>query len=180
MGIKRLWDSLVEVSGKRLIASPLTYASESDSAITLALPGYRQLETFGCGFAAGMMVIHAYFPEISAEKFYEILCPDPDWGVQPRQLRRALKRIGISTRASRRLDFNTIRQIIKDGSPILTTVTKRGVRHWVVLYGVGWNPSRVFVAGNDVPGVGRLFRSHEMSWEEFGAIWKPKGWGIIC
>lgn len=180
MGIRALWNSLVEVSGKRLIVSPLTYAGESDSAITLAIPGYRQLDTFGCGFAAAMMVIHAYFPEVSGTRFYEMLAPDPDWGVQPRQLRSALTRVGIQTRASRRLDFNAIRRTIRSGSPILTTVKKRGVRHWVVLYGCGWNPSRVYVAGNDVPGIGKLFKSHEMSWDEFGAIWKPRGWGIVC
>jgi len=62
------------------------------------------------------------------------------------------------------------------GFPIvtLTKTTLPGTWHWVVIYGVGRRPNRVFVSGY------HLFRSTVFHWPEFRAEWADPGYGIVC
>jgi len=178
--LEYLWYFLCWLSGKRLIRSPLTQPNDSES-ITIEIPGYRQLEYFSCGYVVGMMVVHMYYPEFSEDEFYDIIDPSPDWGVTSKQLRRALAIAGVPGFTQQGLEFEEICMAITRGHPILTTMKRAGGGgHWVVIYGIGCNPDRVFVSGNEIPVVGKLLRSHEMTWAEFKKNWDRASWGIIC
>ncbi len=43
--------------------------------MTLAVPGYRQVESDTCGFAAGLMVLHTFHPRADIDAFYRRVRP---------------------------------------------------------------------------------------------------------
>ena len=67
---------------------------------------------------------------------------------------------------------------IEDGYPIITTVKRSSAYdlHWVVLYGCGRAPNRVFVAGNGWP----YLDGHVLPWVDFRRVWSPRGEGLVC
>ena len=178
MGFRELWDESMEKTTLRVWPSPLTRADKN--AITLNLPGYRQVCFYTCGFVAGLMVARAHDPELSIEKFYQLVNPTED-GTSDEQIMEALEKVGV--KAKRRLDlsFTNIGKSIMANHPIITSVDRGHLGlHWVVIYGFGWDPLRIFVAGNEVPGLGCLLRSHEMTWSDFKDVWDPYGDGLVC
>jgi hypothetical protein len=83
---------------------------------------------------------------------------------------------GVGSSVRRDLTFAKIQASIFAGFPIvtLTKTTLPGTWHWVVIYGVGRRPNRVFVSGY------HLFRSTVFHWPEFRAEWSDPGYGIVC
>ena len=74
-----------------------------------------------------------------------------------------------------------IQQCLRDGKPILVAIAEGALfdedaAHWVVIYGVGTKPNRVFISGKTRPG----FSRQQMTWREFRSIWYPQGHGLVC
>ena len=152
----------------------------SDDVITLDVPGYFQANTFSCGVTAGLMVLHTFHPSRSKDRFYRRVDPCPEDGTSTAQLVRALRqsRIGVGVRYD--LSWDRVNRNVSDGYPIITVV-KTGdedVEHWVVIYGVGKKPNRVFIAANGCLWITR----REYRWKELCSLWPPegKGFGLVC
>jgi hypothetical protein len=151
----------------------------NDDVVTLDVPGYRQTNTFSCGFTAAAMVMHYFFPRRSLNRLYDLVGPDPEIGVPTDRMIDALRKSRIAVRESEDLRWNDIRRAICAGLPIILTVNTRkpDVLHWCVIYGAGRKPNRLFVAGQGIPWLGRK----EYSFQEFRrTLWNPVGNGLIC
>ncbi len=48
--------------------------------------------------------------------------------------------------------------------------------HWVVVYGYGRKPDRVYLATNSLP----WFTPNRMGRTQFERIWQPSGFGLVC
>jgi hypothetical protein len=147
-----------------------------DDEYTLAIPGYRQTRSFTCGYVAALSVARMFRPKVNAAKLYRHIQPDERWGTDAPSLRRGLRECGVGSSVRRDLTFAKIQASIFAGFPIvtLTKTTLLGTWHWVVIYGVGRRPNRVFVSGY------QLFRSTVFCWPEFRAEWADPGFGIVC
>ncbi len=175
-------DDLTVVTGVKLVADPLTHPPPADDAVTLRMPGYRQTDSFSCGFVAGLMAVHALHPRRSVGRFYDLVSPHRVTGTSNARLVQALRASGVVVTARKDLDFHGVAAAIHAGAPVVTTIATgcADTWHWVTLYGVGERPRRVFLAGSGTPGWSRARREHEMLWGEFAGIWRPRGFGLVC
>ena len=168
---------LADRTGIRVLPDRLPHPKGSNVE-TLSIPGYYQTQGHTCGYVAGLMVLHFFRPDVPAEKFYERVRPHVRWGVSRQRLMDALCLYGVRVKWKRDLDFNGIVDAIDDGRPIAVVVRTRNadVNHWVVVYGYGKKPNRVFVAG-ELPFQGQsvypysMFRTH---------YWENPGFGLVC
>lgn len=141
----------------------------------LDIPIYLQTADYTCGFTAGLMVVKLFQPTASSTGFMRKVTPDVSTGVSTAKLVRALRASKIGVKLSNTLDFQAIVAALADGFPVITTVNHNAnSAHWVVIYGVGVHPRRVYVAGNDILGRG-IYR-----WKKFQNIWDEEGFGLIC
>jgi len=174
-------DALAKFSGARAFIDPLEYAGTGEDAVTLDMPGYRQLQVYTCGFVAGLMVLHHFDPDYPVNAFYDKVRPDPEYGTETRTLILALRACGIGVSHRRDLGFNGMSRAIRRGRPVIVTIDKGRHLHWVVIYGVGHAPKRVYVAGNGLPvPVLSQFSRRQYKWSEFRGLWVPRGEGLIC
>lgn len=157
------------------VSDPLVHP-ETDDVVTLDVPGYRQVQRFTCGYVAGMMVLHTFKPRASEDRFYERCAPDPDEGVPVARLARALRDSGIKVGLRSSFAFDDIRRAIDSGRPVILTVGAGG-EHWVVVYGYGEAPRRVFIAGNGLP---HLSKGKQMTWEAFVRKHGGEDGGLVC
>ncbi len=152
---------------------------ETPDVITLALPGYRQTNTFACGFTAACMVVHHFYPRRSINRLYELVRPDTEMGTSTARLKQALRKSGLAVQERDDLKWTDIHRAIESNCPVIVKVTTRkpDVLHWCVIYGTGKKPNRVFLAGVGTPLIGRK----EFSFFEFSAAkWETRGFGLIC
>ncbi len=173
-----LVDRLSEKTGIVAMRDRLLHPGTED-VLTLEVPGYKQTNTFSCAVTAGLMVLHTFRPRASVDRFYRWVNPHEENGAQPWKLIRALRRskVGVSERNS--LTWEDVHELISDGFPIITLVRTNDpeIDHWVVIYGVGVHPNRIFIAANGWPLIGR----REYRWTEFeSAWWRPRGYGLVC
>lgn len=179
---KKALDVFASATGLRLFPDPLKHPGGED-VCTLDLPGYRQLESYTCGFIAGAMILHTFRPGASLKTFFDECSPDYDTGLQASQLLRCLRANGIGVSQRHDLDFEKIVSTINQGYPIITlTRTPRAdEHHWVVSYGYGKKPNRVFIAGDGLPLINHLTGQKEIPWSEFSrSKWARPGFGLVC
>ena len=149
---------------------------------TLPISGYAQTQSYTCGFAAGSMVLKKFQPAASLERFYGFVKPHPTRGTSRGRLRDSLRRCGIAVNWRNDLDFSSIMAAIDRNKPIATVVHYHGenmvvVKHWVVIYGYGKSPPRIFVAGTGFPILSRK----ELPWNWFKKhFWRTQGFGLVC
>ena len=155
---------------------PLRRACGSDE-ITLDLPGYVQLDSYGCGAIAGVMALKHFKPRASFTAFYGRVSPHPENGTATYRLIRALRQSGLRVSERHDLSFADLCAAIDAGSPVIVVVHNPGAddTHWVVVYGYGRNPKRVFLATNGFPMV-----TNAVLLSRFARIWSPHGNGLIC
>ena len=103
--------------------------------------------------------------------------PSREYGAGPGRVVKALRSCGMAAIPQHRLTFELVCSAIKQGTPILAIVHNPGAEnsHWVVIYGFGRCPDRVFIAFNGLP----WFGSNRIPRREFERIWSPRGNGII-
>lgn len=169
-------DDLSEATGIVVVSANIPYA-DSEDEVTLDVPGYRQTDTFGCGFVAGLMVLHTFKPRASLDRFHKSVAPNQDEGATPARIIRALGERGISARPRYNLAFEQIRRAIDAGQPIITLVKtkKASTEHWVVVYGYGLLPNRLFVAGHGI-----VSGNGARSWAKFKRESARDGYGLVC
>ena len=144
----------------------------------LAVPGYAQLDGYSCGATAGWAVVKTFHPQASFSSFYRTCNPSLD-GITDAQVIRALRRHGVGVSVRTDLTYARVRETIRAGFPIITGIGREVCDtgdHFVVIYGVGWNPARVFICNQPRWGCSR----QELTWADFRATWAPLGHGLIC
>jgi hypothetical protein len=153
-------DDLVDLTGLEVRAESIPSPCDENETI-LDIAGYKQNKSYSCGFVAGLMVLHTFYPRKSINSFYYRINPDPVYGTQTNCLISALRKSGISVSVVKGnvFNFNKVARWIEEGKPIITTVD--GDSHWVVIFGVGYKPNRIFIAGYG------LFQKQEFTWSEF-------------
>lgn len=158
------------------LSDPLVHPQE-DGVITLDVPGYRQIQSYTCGYVAGMMVLHYFKPRASEDRFWSKCRPDPDEGMGQGKLVRALRDSGVKVGERRHFEFHDLHRAISEGKPVITTVTLPTTDHWIVVYGVSTKPKRIFIAGNGFPGINR---NKVMTWAQFARMKGGVDGGLVC
>ena len=168
---------LADQTGIRVLPGRLLHPPDRNVS-TLKVPGYHQSQGHTCGFVAGLMILHYFRPGFPIERFYERIRPHTDRGVSPQRLIDSLRLYGVRVSLRTDLDFDGIMHAVDADRPITVVVRTRKVEvsHWIVIYGYGRKPNRVFVAGElpfqtqQVYPYG-MFRAH---------FWAPSGFGLVC
>ena len=192
--LKKLWKGVREIVGGvasdvgdfvsdslDLVAArvPLERAAKPGE-VTLDLPGYSQIDTYCCGVVAGIMALKHFKPRASFTRFYQRVNPHRVHGTPTPRLIRALRQSGVRVTERSDLAFDDLCAAIDSGHPVIMTIHNPGTEadedHWVVVYGYGKRPARVFLATNGVP----LFTSNRLPRRKFERLWSPHGNGLIC
>lgn len=137
--------------------------------VTLPIPGYRQVRSYSCGYASVLMVARYFFPDAPALELYRRLGTGTD-GTRQTAIVRELRGVGVSVGVRYDMTFDLLCKTIDQGKPIIAYLND--AEHWLVLYGYGRHPARVFVA-DPRPG----HRCQEQ-WETYGP--RLGGFGIAC
>jgi ABC-type bacteriocin/lantibiotic exporter with double-glycine peptidase domain len=132
----------------------------------LKVPPYRQLKSYTCGFVAAAMIVHTFNKKKSISTIWKEVTPDLDWGVQTHQLVRGLRKLNIGVSLKYGLNFSQVEKEIENGFPIITTVKRRGMGHWVVIYGVNRTSKEILIAANGLAYVSK----HRYTWKEFKSM----------
>ncbi len=138
-------------------------------ARTLDIVGFRQTRNYTCGYAAALMVVRAYDDNVSAKKLYADLGTARD-GTRQNALLREIRKRGVGANVRYDMDFTKMRRAIDRGKLIVGYLFD--VEHWLVIYGYGTDPYRVFVADP------RPQEICEQLWESYGE--RLGGFGIVC
>ena len=136
---------------------------------TLPVPGFRQTRSYTCGFATALMVLRYFGMELPAMELFRRLQTGRD-GTRQSALIRELRAVGLRVNARYDVDFARVVQAIDRNKLIIGYL--EDLEHWLVIYGYGLAPNRVYVADPrpDVPC--------EQRWDEYGP--RLGGFGIIC
>lgn len=148
----------------------------------LAVPGYSQLDPYSCGATAGWAVVKTFHSRgVSFRRFYQDCKPLPLEGTTEKMLVKSLRRNGIGVSFRTDLNYVGIRAAIEAGFPIIATVGHEysDGAHWIVIYGIGWRPKRVFLC-NQVNCGWPGFSRDELTWEDFRGLRNPRGRGLVC
>ena len=130
---------------------------------------YFQSRGYTCGFACTLTVLHAFHRAIQPRDLYERLGTDRE-GTSQSAIVRELRGAKLSVNVRYDLTFANIKRAI-DGNKLIIGY-HHGVEHWVVLYGYGTEPDRIFVADPV-----REWRKEHL-WDNYGS--KLRGFGIVC
>ncbi len=139
------------------------------TATTLGLPGYRQVRGYTCGYACTLMVLRYFGAEIRGEELFRRLGTGRD-GTRQNAIVRELRANGVSVNARYDVDFARLRTAVERGKPIIAY--HYPAEHWVVLYGFGVEPGRVYLADS------RAGEPSLQLWDSYGPT--LRGFGIIC
>lgn len=152
-------------------APPFAVLHRPDDArvVTLPLPGYRQAKNYSCGFATALMVARHYGVELAAPELYALV-GTTYWGTSQTALVRALRQVGVRANIRYDVDFERLATAIDRGKLVVGYLGDD--EHWLVLYGYGRDPDRVYVADP------RPSQGCEHPWDAYGA--RLGGFGIVC
>ena len=130
---------------------------------------YRQVRGYTCGFASTLTVLHAFQRRIAPKELYRRLGTDRE-GTGQTAIVRELRSAGVSANPRYDMDLATLQRTLDQGKLVIGY--HHGVEHWVVIYGYGTGPNRIFIADPVIEW------RHEHSWAHYGP--KLKGFGIVC
>ena len=159
---------------------PLFDTDAEEDETKLLVPGYRQLNGHACGAISTYSVIKSFHPNVSYQKVYRDCNPSVDEGTGVPDLVRALRRNGVGVSERWGMTFKDVAEAIEDGYPVIvgerTDDPESG--HWVVIYGVGRKPNRVFTCGQ--PNKLALTGKEMFTWAEWREYWDEYGLGLVC
>lgn len=145
-------------------------APQADPTVkTLSIPGYYQARQYTCGYASTLMVLHYFRRFVDGRSLYDRLGTDHT-GTSQSAIVRQLREFGIAANLRYDFDLGVLRRAI-DANKLVIGYHHR-LEHWVVLYGYGRDPDRVFVADP------LQYMRHEHAWSYYGP--KLRGFGIVC
>jgi hypothetical protein len=169
------------VRGRRLWACfatgrPSALASTRDRRM-LAMPAYRQWDGHSCGFVAALAVAHTFNPKVDPAAVLAAVRPTPFGGSSQRRLVRALRYFGVIARCYDRLDLPDLFRLVGQGRPVVVTVRSGvfGRDHWAVVRGVDRARRRIYLLNHSV-----WTDRGGLAWDDFQAIWRPHGVGLVC
>lgn len=138
-------------------------------ATTLPVPGFRQTRSYNCGFTTALMVVRYYGVDLSALELFRRLQTGRD-GTRQSALIRELRAAGLRANARYDVNFARICQAIDRNKLVIGYL--EDLEHWLLIYGYGLAPARVFVADPrpDAPC--------EQPWQPYAE--RLGGFGIIC
>jgi len=170
-------DRITDWTGYAAAKIPLERGKQPHE-VTLDLPGYMQINSYCCGAVTVAMVVKYFWPQVSFGQIYASVNPSPECGAGRTAVARALRTCGVRVSRQHRLTFEQLCSAIDQNRPILAAIHNQGAEadHWVVVYGYGRRPDRVFIASNGLP----WFSGNRMARREFEGVWTPRGNGIIC
>jgi ABC-type bacteriocin/lantibiotic exporter with double-glycine peptidase domain len=113
------------------------------SVRALPVPGYRQARGYTCGYACALMVTRYFRDDIDGRELYRALGTDRS-GTRQTALVQALRARGVAVGLRYAVDFARLCGFIDGGKPVIAY--RHAIHHWVVVYGYGTDPERVFVA----------------------------------
>ncbi|MEX2606326.1 MAG: C39 family peptidase [Kiritimatiellia bacterium] len=144
---------------------------------TLRIPGYRQLQSYTCGFVVAANVLHYFKPEADLKALYEDLNSRHRTGTYPPQVMYSLRSRGIKVIRRTTLDWETLCEQLAEGKPVLSSIRTLIGLHWVVIYGYDSERKTVFICGRGtLPECNRK----EIAFSKFVRRWEPSGNGLIC
>lgn len=136
---------------------------------TLPVHGVRQARNYTCGFATALMVLRYFGSDIPGLELYRRLGTDRD-GTRQSAIVRELRAAGLRANIRYDVDFARVCREIDRNKLIIGYL--HDDEHWLVLYGYGRNPMRVFVADPDPDA------SCEHPWDTYSP--RLARFGIIC
>jgi hypothetical protein len=177
MNMKRLQNWVADATGIRVLPDGLLHPRDPNVE-TLKLKGYCQTQGHTCGFVAALMILRFFQPAFKAETLFQSIRPDKRWGVSRRRLMEKLRLYMVRVNCRRDLEFDGIVKAIDEGRPVAVMVhVDEDTKHWVVVYGYGRKPQRVYVAGSGIP----LLSRKEYPWGMFKRyLWADPGFGLVC
>ena len=136
----------------------------------LNVPGYCQIESYTCGFMAGLIVLHTFKPNADSTDFFYTVDPCRVMGTTTEELKGSLGAWDIGVDEYDNLDIDEICLHIDDGYPVITTLNVYpGMDHWVVIY--GYDGNELLLANNN---------HNRLTRKEFRRQWPEKGFGLVC
>jgi ABC-type bacteriocin/lantibiotic exporter with double-glycine peptidase domain len=135
----------------------------------MPLLGYRQTRSYSCGFATALMVLRTFERPVEARELFESLRTGRS-GTRQTAIVTELRRRGLRANTRYDLDFAGLARAIDAGKLVVAYLGD--AEHWLVVYGYGRGPERVFVA-DPRPG-----EACEHPWDRYGA--RLGGFGIVC
>ena len=171
--LHRLWPACL-----RMIPDLRDDYVNDESETKLAVPFFCQTDWYSCGAVAGWSAVKYFHPKANFRAFYQEVNPLPLIGTSEGKLVRALRRHGVGVSIRRKLSFIDVCSAIENGRPVIVGVGHEyeDGDHWIVVYGIGQSPRRVYVCNWVRPGRSR----EELTWKEFRALWNPFGHGLVC
>ncbi len=145
-------------------------APRSDPSVrALPIRAYYQARPYTCGFASVLTVLHAYRRYVPAQEVYDRLGTNFT-GTSQNAIIRELRNAGVGASLRYSMSFDDMKGCLDRGKLIISYHHR--LEHWVVLYGYGTGPDRVFVA-DSLPN-----NRSEQLWSRYGE--KLRGFGIVC
>jgi hypothetical protein len=184
LGIDQVFESLLDFWNKiardvlgHHIRHPVAGINRKEYpwAILLDLPPFQQVSTYSCGFVVGLSVLHYFSPKKSPTAFLERTGLTEENGMDHRSLVRALRGSGIAVDTKNNLNFTMIGKTIRRGHPVIVTVQRSTMDHWVVITGYQSRPNFVFLGNEDWKKSPK-----PVLWKDFVRVWAPRGCGLIC
>jgi hypothetical protein len=151
------------------LAPPFAPHQARTGAVTLPVPGFRQVRSYSCGFASTLMIARYFGVATPGADVYRRLGTDGT-GTRQTAIVKVLRQLGLRAGVRYDVDFERIARGIDDGKPIIGYLVD--VEHWLVIYGYGRAPERIFVADP------RPLEQCEQLWAPYGA--RLGGFGIFC
>lgn len=151
-------------------APPFAPVHGRPGAVTVeSLRAYRQSRNYSCGFASALMVLRSFGQAVEARELFQSLGTGRS-GTRQNAIIRELRSRGMSANVRYDMSFAALGRAIEAGKLIIGYLVD--VEHWLVIYGYGRDPDRVYVA-DPRPGEGC-----EQSWDDYAE--RLNRFGIVC
>ncbi len=136
---------------------------------TLDVPGYRQTRGYSCGYAVALMACRYFSSPVKGQQLFEALGTGSQ-GTSQTALVKTLRKAELKVTVRYELEYRDYCAQLKKGRPVIGYL--HDAEHWVLLYGYGKSPKRIFVADP------RPQFECENSWRKLAP--KLQGFGMIC
>jgi ABC-type bacteriocin/lantibiotic exporter with double-glycine peptidase domain len=144
-----------------------------DAIVLPNFPRSIQLEKYSCGAKAVYCILQYYDRQCTPDSIEEQLHTDED-GTSVSNIKRVLKRYGLTCRTLRKPGLRDLKAAIDDDCPVLISLYDS--EHYAVVF--GYSSNHIFVSNpslNILTGYGRIRCGITKS--EFRKIWDR--WGVI-
>ena len=167
-----IWYVRVKYPGTKphsAIPVELVHQPDDKHVVTLPVPGFRQARNYSCGYTAVLMVLRHFGWQTQGAELFAALGTTRD-GTGQSAIIRVLREQGLRAGLRYDMDFASTQRCIDAGKVLIGYLNDE--HHWLVLYGYGERPRRIFVADPE-PGKACVY-----PWESYGQ--RLSGFSIVC